>query len=86
MAQATEISAARLALKAESIRRCNHAPNESYILSCLSEKNDLVAMFSAYTGLVEAAQKLQRDGYVSEIKRHRSRINDREFITVTAHF
>lgn len=77
--------ATRQAFRAESIRRCNHAPNESYILACLADKDAMVGMFSAYTGLMDAAQALQRDGFISEIKRHCSSVNDREFITVTAH-
>lgn len=72
-------------LLAESVRRCNHAPSEAYILACLAEKADagFVGMFSRVGDLLEAAQALQREGIIGEISCSESRITGQPFFKAT---
>lgn len=67
---ATAISTARkTALQAESIRRCNGWPSQSYVLAVLAER-DGKATFSATYGhgaLLQACQQLQEQGWVRRI-------------------
>jgi hypothetical protein len=73
-------------LLAESTRRCDHSPSQAYVLACLAEKGQagFKGMFSRVGDLLQAAQELQREGLISEISCHESRLNGRPFFTATA--
>ena len=55
----------RQQLQAESVRRCDHAPSEAYVLAVLADKGGQAFFSATYGDLATAAHRLQQEGWLA---------------------
>ena len=65
MRTASLSAARRQQLQAESIRRCNSLPSQSYVLAVLAEKGGQAVFSTTYGDLAKAAYQLQKEGWLA---------------------